>query len=90
MPVYRVDRVAINGRTGGGLFWFIECPHETVGDLVDDLRDYKIITVDQLITERGAPGFAVIVGRVTLGMTLASVDAIVVPNIRFVDADHVD
>lgn len=90
MPVYRIDRVAINGKTGKSLFWFVECDHKSVAELCDDLRDRKIITVDQLVTERGDPGFAVIVGRVTLGVTLAAVDAITVPNLRFVEADRGD
>lgn len=85
MPVYRVDRTAKNGRTGGNLFWFIDAPHESVDELCEDLRQRSIITVDQLITEKGEPGFSIVTGRVTLGLTLQSVDCITIPNLRFVD-----
>lgn len=85
MPFFRVNRTSFNTRTGTRLFWLVETEHQSVDELVDDIRSREIITVSHLITERGEAGFTVIMSRSRLGITLQGVESVETPDTQFLE-----
>lgn len=67
------------------MFWHAETSYDSVEEFCEDLRERRLVSVTQLITEHGSGSTSVIVDRRDLAIHVDSVYCIEVPRGHFLE-----